>query len=65
MKLPTNTDGLEEWVKARGPYLDSATIRGQKPGPKGGMRSSVVEDQNPRIKKIPQSIDEARLKLIC
>ena len=65
MKLPSRTDGLEEWAKAHGPYPESATIRGQKPGPKGGMRSAVVEDLNPRTKKILQSIDDARLKLIC
>ena len=59
--------GLEEWVKAHGPYPESATTGGQKPGLKGGMRSTVVGGPKPThgIKKTLQSTDDARLKLIC
>ena len=65
MKLPSAMDDLEEWVKARGPYPESVTVGGQKPGLEGGMRSTVVEDQYPRIKKTLQSNNGVRLKLIC
>ena len=65
MKLPSTTDGLEEWAKAHGSYPESATIREQKPGLKGGMRSTVVTGKNPWTKKTPQSIEDVWLKLIC